>query len=297
MERIITFLKLFFAQIILFVFAYTAPALAESYNLIQTLPGTKSFTRGPNLIETYLSFVFGVVLGIAAILAVLMIVVGGVRYVLTSVSPSEKENAKKMISNAIFGLLLVLASYLLLQAINPDLVKIQFQLDQLPAISSGGGSGSSGGGASAGGATGGNSPQQIQQEFQMRQQLSQMGISVNKSMCPSPTTPYQQVSGGCTNVAGTHQKVITGLGNLNNNCSSLPVQGGCNLTITGGTEAGHQTHCVGCATVDLSKDAGLNTYVLNNGTQSGTVGGFPQYTLPDGSTYVDEGNHWHVTFP
>ncbi len=57
----------------------------------------------------------------SAALAVLMVIVGGVQYMSTDAF-SGKSDAGKRIRNALFGFLLVMVSYLVLQTINPALV-------------------------------------------------------------------------------------------------------------------------------------------------------------------------------
>lgn len=60
---------------------------------------------------------------IAGVLALLMIIWGGVQYTFFSTaSPGKVEDAKYKIRQAIIGLLIVLASWLILNIINPELV-------------------------------------------------------------------------------------------------------------------------------------------------------------------------------
>lgn len=67
-------------------------------------------------------------IGIAVVLAVLMIVIGGLEYILSAANPSAKEEGKKYITGAILGLVLALFSYVLLQTINPDLINFNIGL-------------------------------------------------------------------------------------------------------------------------------------------------------------------------
>ena len=70
----------------------------------------------------YLNIMIRLFIGICAVLAVIMIVVGGIEY-MTSELPGNKGHGKETIMNAIFGLLLALGSWLILFTINPDLLK------------------------------------------------------------------------------------------------------------------------------------------------------------------------------
>lgn len=76
---------------------------------------------GDNKVGAYLNLMIKLFIGICAVLAVIMIVMGGIQY-MTSELISSKEAGKERIRNAIFGLLLALGAYTLLFTINPDLL-------------------------------------------------------------------------------------------------------------------------------------------------------------------------------
>jgi len=71
----------------------------------------------------FVSSVYSFGVAAAAALAVLMIAWGGVEY-MTTEAFEGKSDAKKKIWDAIFGLLLVLASYLILWTVNPDIINL-----------------------------------------------------------------------------------------------------------------------------------------------------------------------------
>ena len=52
----------------------------------------------------------------------MMIVIGGVEYIISGANESSRSDAKKRINSAISGLVLALVSYLVLYTINPSLV-------------------------------------------------------------------------------------------------------------------------------------------------------------------------------
>lgn len=79
-------------------------------------------TIDPKGLGSYLNPMIKILIGFAAVLSVVMIVVGGLEY-MTSELISSKEEGKKRILGAIFGLLLALGAYALLFTINPDLLK------------------------------------------------------------------------------------------------------------------------------------------------------------------------------
>jgi len=56
---------------------------------------------------------------------VMMIVIGGVEYIISGANESMRGEAKKRIENAIWGLVMALVSYLVLYTINPSLVDLE----------------------------------------------------------------------------------------------------------------------------------------------------------------------------
>lgn len=71
----------------------------------------------------YINLMITVFLGIAAVLAMLMIIMGGLEY-MTSELVSSKEAGRAKITHAVLGLLLALAAYLILNTINPSLLNL-----------------------------------------------------------------------------------------------------------------------------------------------------------------------------
>jgi type IV secretory pathway VirB2 component (pilin) len=72
-------------------------------------------------ISGYLNVMIRIFIGLCAVLAVVMIVIGGIEY-MTSELVSSKEAGKERIRGAIFGLLLALGAWTLLNQINPDIL-------------------------------------------------------------------------------------------------------------------------------------------------------------------------------
>jgi hypothetical protein len=99
---------------------------AEKLNYVP-LSGTSTFSgfqdEGADSgdLGQFLAALFKFGLAIAAALAVVMIVWGGVEIMLSE-SVMTKTDGKKRVEDAIWGLLLALVSWLILWTINPDLV-------------------------------------------------------------------------------------------------------------------------------------------------------------------------------
>jgi lipoprotein-anchoring transpeptidase ErfK/SrfK len=91
-----------------------------------------------NALGRYLNIILRLAIGLAAVLAVVMIVFGGIQY-MTSELVHSKEAGKQRITNAVLGLLVALGAYLILFTVNPNLldtavdvpqVKIQYTADE-----------------------------------------------------------------------------------------------------------------------------------------------------------------------
>jgi hypothetical protein len=74
-------------------------------------------------VQQYVQYTFNLFIALAAVAAVFMITWGGFEY-MTSVAPGSKSDGLGKVKNAIYGLLLVLCSFLILKAINPQFVQV-----------------------------------------------------------------------------------------------------------------------------------------------------------------------------
>lgn len=87
-----------------------------SYEQMVNIP----FVNGNLTVEEYINAVYLLSISIAAVLAVLKITIAGVKYIMSDVVTS-KQDAKKDIQGALFGLVIVLAAVVILNTINPQL--------------------------------------------------------------------------------------------------------------------------------------------------------------------------------
>lgn len=97
------------------------------YKIHEKIPGQTGGTdqggEGVDTLQEYLEAAYKFGIAIVAILAVVMIGVGGFMYIVTSAGNAGKlANAKEIITSAILGLVMALLSWLILFVINPDLV-------------------------------------------------------------------------------------------------------------------------------------------------------------------------------
>ncbi len=292
------------AMILLLTFGMssTTHALGD-YEVLTPLPGTTKCTGSETTgcktdFATYLPGLFKLMIGVAAVLAFVMITLGGLTY-MTSDAISGKEEGRTMLENAIYGLLLVIGAYAILYTINPQILKFQLTIPKPSLKFATGVTFANIPTGSEGIESGGNvkpgyplSDADVAKNTEMVNDLNrQYGIQVNHDACAQGQTQ------GCTNLVGLPANAYKGIVDVNNLCS-----GKCGIVVSGGTEGGHSSHGPGLAVVDLSDNAKLNDYISKNGGTPAQTKLGPQYTMTVGGQTVtflketDGGNHWHVVF-
>lgn len=127
--------KLIFIIVFLSIFgAYTlvlSPALATNISVPLQIPISGKdqirvcvFEQCGGIGE-YLKLAYNFLVGFAAVLAVLALTWGGVRWMLSGGESGKIQEARKVISNALIGLLLALGSYLILATLGKQFVEFQ----------------------------------------------------------------------------------------------------------------------------------------------------------------------------
>lgn len=116
-----------------------------------------------------------------------------------------------------------------------------------------------------------------------RQRLAEAGIDVwSSGDCSDRDDPE------CTSLEGIRSQTIEWT-------LVLARASGCDLLVTGGTETGHargtKSHANGYR-IDLNASGCLSAYVRRNFTRIGPG----LWESPAGNQYLNEGNHWDVTF-
>ncbi len=94
---------------------------------IDTTDNEGNYISG-NLAGEYIAALYKFFVGIAGIIAVLMIAIGGFIWLFSGGSPDKINAAKETIFGAIMGLMLALGSYVILYTINPQLVDFKLAI-------------------------------------------------------------------------------------------------------------------------------------------------------------------------
>lgn len=94
-----------------------------TYKPLASLPGLEEpiDTATDCAFGKYLNIMIKLIIGLAAVMAMVMIVMGGIEY-MTSELISGKEAGKETVQHALLGLVLALSAYLILNTINPKLL-------------------------------------------------------------------------------------------------------------------------------------------------------------------------------
>ena len=104
---------------------FTGPASAQ-YKLETGLPNVAGGQLPANQeLPSYINYLFIFGLGLITVLALGQMIIGGMMYILAAGNAAKMEDAKDHIYQALLGLGLLLASYLLLRTVNPDLVNLK----------------------------------------------------------------------------------------------------------------------------------------------------------------------------
>jgi len=224
---------------------------------------------------TYLNIMIKIFIGLCAVLAVVMIVMGGIQY-MTSELMSGKEDGKHRITEALFGLLIALGSYALLNTINPDLLKtdvaiegtaLKYSLDVPQSPVNG---------------KYGNYLEKAPWDDSIGKiQTLPQYVSLKNSEC----TYVGQ--GNCTSTRGLNMSIV----------QSIQYACKCVMVITGGTEfwlhSVGTSHQPGGSTIDLRSAANGGDPKLDAYLSGGKpLKLYERYPSPVNAYY--EGNHWHI---
>lgn len=123
MKKIIIIIVFSFVILPLFVNAQTTGSF--NYTPLEKIPGSDTEPGKAIDFYGYISAIYKFGIWTVGIVALFMLVFGGYTYITSAGNNSSMETAKKIITDAIVGVIMALTAYLLLYVINPDLVKMK----------------------------------------------------------------------------------------------------------------------------------------------------------------------------
>jgi hypothetical protein len=251
-----------------------APISTDKENVLLSFDPT-----GENALGKYLNLMIKIVIGLAAVMAVVMIVIGGMEYA-TSELISSKEAGKQRIQEALLGLLVALGAYTLLNTINPDLLKTDLKNVQSVTVNV-------------------DLDTDVPQSPVGNQYKDKFGNYLNGADweavagANTPIPSWLKVKDPQCKTIGEHN--CTSVRDLNLSevekiHSGCPL---CDITITEGTafwlHKSSTSHGRQSSTVDLRQNDTLNKY-LSGGKPLVNGQRYPE----KGGAYLWETDHWHV---
>lgn len=281
--------KILAAAVIIASFLAIAPILLPTsakaidcpegkYCMLAPLPGIDQSLDQKNILGTYIPYLFNLLIGLSAVTAVVMIVIGGFQYMTTDAFQG-KQDGKNRIKNAVIGLVLVIAAYLILYTINPNLLNINLNIG--PATTAAPKLGSL---TVNGTLINLDTKDQLLSQDQASLVLKSDGFSFD-----STGNCYDPTNGNCTSVQGMHSDTAYGLVNLKDACGSSCAE----LVITGGTEVGHA--CNDPATC-LSHQSGFKADISNTqGNGANLVSFIEQQVQAQNNTTMQTNGFYNIT--
>jgi hypothetical protein len=135
MNRYLLLLSLSFALLVslgvpLAVLAETGAEAADAFYPLTNLPGL-SDTLSSDTLPRFLNNLYRLCIGAVAVIAVLKIMQGGAMLMFNRGSFSQATEAKKHIQNAVLGLILVLSPAIVFGIINPDILNLTLNVEEL----------------------------------------------------------------------------------------------------------------------------------------------------------------------
>ena len=116
------FLTVFIIQIVILFFLLVTPNYASAQTTLQVPIGNQTEVKD---IAEYIPLIFNYSMGFVGILAAVVLMFGGVMWLTAGGNQGQVGEAKEWIKAALTGLILALLSFLILNTINPDLIKMK----------------------------------------------------------------------------------------------------------------------------------------------------------------------------
>ncbi|MCX6735675.1 MAG: pilin [Candidatus Parcubacteria bacterium] len=315
--------KIFTAFIFSCFFFFSEKVLAqnEGYIPLASIP-TVPTDSAPTL-AIYMKGIFTATIGLAIVFAVLMIVIGGIQYIVAQ-TPFSVGEGKNRISSAITGIFIILISSVLLNTLNPGLLRIGLNLDRTIFDN--------------------YTPQNEGNTSNTPHYCKNVGLT-NTRMCYTTKEecdaqpgfiPFSScdLSTEATTIPlesgneGDNRKILTDTGHITINAGSdrtqlagvrpetlnevkrVQQECNCDIVVTGGSEStgvhncsnpSNPNHCNG-KKVDLGTGGALDNHIIDHPEQYTNIGkrgdGAIQYqSKTSGAIYALESNHWDITVP
>jgi hypothetical protein len=258
---------------------------------------------------------FQIGVALAGVIGVLLIVVGGFQYMTTD-AIGKKEDGRKQILNAVYGVILALTAWLILNTINPGLLNFSigaYEINKPVNQTTESSTVAHVGGCSAHTINGSEieSGDTWPSDAQAVATLRNAGVDISSTGGYQACTTVGQT--GCTSVywEGSSAQMVQKIIAFKNACDQATAAplGECRVVVTGGSECwGHQTHGPTSNVVDFRNNPDVdpnpqgitntNNFITSFGSGSPyQVTNYGQFVgEPAGANANTTAQHWHVTF-
>jgi hypothetical protein len=240
------------AALVFFALDPSSVAAQTQYQPLESFPGFEQETAGGDF-PGYVQALYRLGLWIVGIAAMFMLTVGAFMYLSSAGNNSTMGTAKKVMTDAIMGLIIALVAWLILNTINPDLVTMKF-----------GGMNASSGNGTGTAPKDPDTPSVPQEGTYSHDEavkvLSGAGIQVVSSgNCSDPNNK------SCTSLEQIPKEAVA-------NLISLKEKSNCSFSVSGGTETGHKSHGLGKPKMDVKPEDCLGDFLHKNKGDLATYG-------------------------
>ena len=128
--------KIMLIAVILLSIGFTQHVFAQGFVPLASIPGLTDIQPTQGGLADFFNNLYKYLIGLAAILAIIEIIWGGLE-ISTKDSVSKQSDGKERITQAIFGLVLVLSPVLVFSIINPSILNLSLNLPKLDTKSGG----------------------------------------------------------------------------------------------------------------------------------------------------------------
>lgn len=258
-----------------FSYAQEAPAPATNYKLLAPLP-IESLDGAPSAqatAKTYIEGFFRLLIGVSGALAVVMIVIGGIQYMSTD-SFEGKGQGKETIKNALWGFMLAIAAWLILNTVSSGLTTFNLDIERVEIQDTAGANGGAGTGEALG--------------------IGPKHLTLTQQQASGALENAQVKIAGAINLGGIRQGTVDEIIRLKADCN-------CDVVVTSATGGQHASgqcsHANGYKADLRRRDDGqaLTTFITSTYTPAGKRSdGADLYRAPSGAIYALEASHWDI---
>lgn len=112
-------MNILYTALAIFLILPTITFAQVTYKNLVNIPGYPE--GGTGGINEFVNLIYGIAISIAALLAVIKIVIAGLKWMLSDIV-TDKTDAKKDIQGALVGLIIIIAAVIIITTINPTIV-------------------------------------------------------------------------------------------------------------------------------------------------------------------------------